>query len=255
MDEFKKHIQQHLDELDIDEPGEQNWDNIHQQLFPKKGLVISIAVKWAVAACVVLLAGIGFFLIDKESNTTKPMVVSPTVKKEVKSNASQPATTTTNDKEDGSVNVRGVEPISQKEPVTASTDARKEFAVEKKHTEPKRDYAAEKTLQGLESSFTQVINLEKERINTTPLNAEDPSYFKDFNQRIKEMETDEAIIKHDIRKQGITDELLDRLINIYQQKLNVLKQLQTEIQKTNNRYKQSRQQGQTDNQKTYFLNI
>ena len=254
MDEFKKHIQQRLDELDIDEPGEQHWENIHQQLFPKKGLVISIAVKWAVAACVVLLAGIGFFLIDKESKS-KPMVVSPSVTKEAKSTNTQPASSTTNDKEDGSVNVRGVEPISQKETVTASTDARKEFAVEKKHAEPKRDYAAEKALQGVESSFTQVINLERERINTTPLNAEDPSYFKDFNQRIKEMETDEAIIKHDIRKQGITDDLLDRLINIYQQKLNVLKQLQTEIQKTNTRYKQSKQQGQPDNQKTYFLNI
>lgn len=254
MDEFKKHIQQRLDELDIDEPSEQNWENIHQQLFPKKGLVISIAVKWAVAACVVLLAGIGFLLVEKNSNS-KPIVVSPSVTKEAKSNNNQPASSTTNDKEDGSVNVRGVEPISQKETVTAATDARKEFAVEIKHTEPKRNYAAEKALQGLESSFTQVINLEKERINTTPLNAEDPSYFKDFNQRIKEMETDEAVIKQEIRKRGITDDLLDRLINIYQQKLNVLKQLQNEIIKTNNRYKQSRQQVQTDNQKTYFLNI
>ena len=110
-------------------------------------------------------------------------------------------------------------------------------------------------MAGVENSFTQVINLEKERINTTPLNAEDPGYYKDFSQRMKEMETDEAIIKQDIRKQGITDNLLDRLINIYQQKLNVLKQLQTEIQKTNTRYKQGRQQGQMDNQKTYFLNI
>ncbi len=253
MDEFKKHIQQRLDELDIDEPNEQNWENIHQQLFPKKRLVVSMPVRWLAAACVILLAGIGFFLMDKESNT-KPIVVAP-VNKETKSNTAPPQSTTTNAKEEGSVNVRGVEPISQKEPVTASTDTRKEFAVEKRHTEPKRNYAAEKALAGVESSFTQVINLEKERINTTPLNAEDPGYYKDFSQRMKEMETDEAIIKQDIRKQGITDDLLDRLINIYQQKLNVLKQLQMEIQKTNTRYKQGRQQGQVDNQKTYFLNI
>ena len=254
MDDFKQHIQQHLDELDIDEPNGEHWENIHQQLFPKKKWVISMAVRWMAAACFVLLVGIGFFLLDKDSNP-KQMVVYPSIKKEVKSNTIQPASTTTNDKEEGSVNVRGLEPISQKETVIASTDERKEFAVQKKHPKTKTDYVAEKTLLGLESSFTQVINLEKERINTTPLNAEDPSYFKDFNQRMKEMETDEAIIKLDIKKRGITDELLDRLINIYQQKLNVLKQLQTEIQKTNNRYKQSRQQAQTDNQKTYFLNI
>ena len=254
MDEFKKHIQQRLDELDIDEPNDKNWENIQQQLFPKKKLVISMAVRWVAAACVILLVGIGFFLMDNNSNP-KQIVTVPSIQKEVKGNNVQQISTTKNTKEDGSVNVRGVESISQKEPVTASTDIRKEFAVERKHTEPKRDYATEKALQGVESSFTQVINLERERINTTPLNAEDPSYYKDFNKRMKEMETDEAIIKQDIRKQGISDDLLDRLINVYQQKLNVLKQLQTEIQKTNTRYKQSKQEGQADNPKTYFLNI
>ena len=254
MDELKKHIQQRLDELDIDEPSEQNWENIQQQLFPKKRLVISLTVRWLAAACVLLLAGIGFFLIDKNDNP-KPIVLVPLVTKEIKSSTVQPASAITNAKEDGGVGVRGMKLISQKETKTATTDSRKEFAIEKKHKEIKRNYTAEKALLGMESSFTQVINLERERINTTPLNAEDPGYYKDFGQRMKEMETDEAIIKHDIRKQGITDDLLDRLINIYQQKLNVLKQLQTEILKTNTRYKQSRQQGQVDNQKTYFLNI
>ena len=48
-------------------------------------------------------------------------------------------------------------------------------------------------------------------------------------------------------------ELLDQLINLYQQKLNTLKQLQTEMNKTNTRYKQSR--GPVDSTRTYFLNL
>jgi hypothetical protein len=67
------------------------------------------------------------------------------------------------------------------------------------------------------------------------------------------MERDEQNIKRDIRKGGLTDELLDQLINVYQQKLNMLKQLQNEIHKTNNRFKQNR--GPVDSTKPYFLNI
>ena len=82
---------------------------------------------------------------------------------------------------------------------------------------------------------------------------ETPDYFKDFTIEIRQIEKDEKVIKSDIAKRGMTDELLDQLINLYQQKLNTLKQLQIEMNKTNNRYKQSR--GPVDSVKTYFLNI
>ena len=109
------------------------------------------------------------------------------------------------------------------------------------------------TLNQIENTFTQIINLQKAKVNTTPLNAESPSYFNDFTIQMKHMERDEQTIKKDIRKSGLTDELLDQLINIYQQKLNMLKQLQNEINKTNSRFKQNR--GPVDSTKTYFLNI
>jgi cell division septum initiation protein DivIVA len=51
----------------------------------------------------------------------------------------------------------------------------------------------------------------------------------------------------------MTDELLDQLINVYQQKLTMLKQLQNEMQKLNTRYKQNRES--IDTAKTYFLNL
>jgi hypothetical protein len=67
------------------------------------------------------------------------------------------------------------------------------------------------------------------------------------------MEKDEKLIKSDIAKRGMTDVLLGQLINVYQQKLGLLKQLQIEMNKTNNRYKQNR--GPVDSTKTYFLNL
>lgn len=108
-------------------------------------------------------------------------------------------------------------------------------------------------MASLESSFTQVINLQKARISTTPLYAESPSYFKDFKLQMQQMEKDEKQIKAFISKHGMTDELLDQLINVYQQKLTMLKQLQNEMQKLNTRYKQNRES--VDTAKTYFLNL
>jgi glutamate mutase epsilon subunit len=83
--------------------------------------------------------------------------------------------------------------------------------------------------------------------------AESPEYFDDFKIQIKQMERDEKVIKSDIAKRGMSDQLLDQLINLYQQKLNTLKQLQIEMNKTNNRYKQNR--APVDPVKTYFLNL
>ena len=85
------------------------------------------------------------------------------------------------------------------------------------------------------------------------MNAESADYFNDFKIQIKQMELDEKVIKSDIAKHGMNDVLLDQLINVYQQKLNVLKQLQIEMNKTNNRFKQNR--GPVDSVKTYFLNL
>ncbi|MFX6911481.1 hypothetical protein ABTH68_19650, partial [Acinetobacter baumannii] len=80
----------------------------------------------------------------------------------------------------------------------------------------------------LEANFTQVINLQKARISTTPMYAESAAYFDAFKVEMRQMEKDEAEIKKDISSKGMTNELLDQLINIYQQKLNILKQLQLE---------------------------
>ena len=108
-------------------------------------------------------------------------------------------------------------------------------------------------LNGIESSFTQVINLQRAKLSTLPMYAETPEYFNDFKVQIRQMEKDEKTIKTDIAKRGLSGELLDQLINLYQQKLNILKQLQIEMNKTNNRFKQNR--GPVDSTRTYFLNI
>ena len=108
-------------------------------------------------------------------------------------------------------------------------------------------------LTDMENSFNQIINLQRVKVSGTPMFAETAEYFNDFKIQIRQMEKDEKVIKSDISKNGMRDELLEQLINLYQQKLTVLKKLQVEMNKTNNRFKQNR--GPVDSTKTYFLSI
>jgi len=246
MDELEKHIQQRLDELNADTPNLKGWDRLERRLFPPRRFKIVIPMGWAVAACMVLLAGIGLFLFNQKST---PSVAIAPAKKESKGVNNELIKPIPTPKAEAT---KDVALLTKKEKITPIASAVKR-KIPRNNRINEESLDDMKSLENIENSFTQVINMEKERVNTMPLTAEDPGYFKDFGRQINEMEVDEAAIKKEIKRHGITDGLLDRLINIYQQKLNVLKQLQKEIQKTNNRYKQGRTREETP--KLYFLNI
>jgi hypothetical protein len=244
MDELKKYLQQNAEKLDLDEPRPQVWEQIRQEVgVAKKTNVVMLVTRWAVAACVLALAGLGIWYMMGDQPSKAPVVAVVNGKPEEK-----------------------IPAPDKKQPVTETKQAAEEPTnlVAKTVTVPKQRRAVDNpvaaqlkagihVLTGIETSFTQVINLQKARVATIPMYAETPEYFNDFKVQIRQMEKDEKTIKADISKRGLNDDLLDQLINLYQQKLNILKQLQIEMNKTNNRFKQNR--GPVDSTRTYFLNI
>jgi hypothetical protein len=98
-----------------------------------------------------------------------------------------------------------------------------------------------------------MISMQKNKINTTPIYAEGADYFNEFKVQMGQMDTDEKQVRKDIKANGLKDDMIGQLINIYQKKLDLLKQLQLEMNKLNNRFKQNR--GPIDTTKTYFINI
>lgn len=245
MDDFKKYLQQRSDDLDVDMPREKVWQGINKELNPAKPMVALVYMKWAVAACVIALAGFGGYVLLNKPDTTYQLPVA--------SNKEQ----TTDSKQKLQEEPTRLQPTTTEQLVadnriTKPNDNRNQ-RINQPVTSNQQPVINITALEQVENSFTQVINLQKAKVNTTPLIAENPGYFNDFAIEMKRMERDEQSIKRDIRKSGLTDELLDQLINVYQQKLNMLKQLQNEIHKTNNRFKQNR--GPVDSTKPYFLNI
>jgi hypothetical protein len=243
MDEFKKYLLAEKESLESDEPSEKVWSGIQASFeAPVKTMLIS---SWAIAASVILLVGLGILIFNK-SNRTETQIVK-------------------------SINQKIIPPvIEEKDSIVHKVETTLAAAVDKKNQSKQKYYLAaspittihsvnelnvadQSKMKLMEASFTQIINLQKARISTTPIYAESPNYFKDFHVQLQQMEKDETKIKIYIQKNGMSDELLDQLINVYQQKLNMLKLLQTEMQKLNSRYKQNRPA--IDTMKTYFLNL
>lgn len=254
MDEFKKYLQENKSQLDIDEPRPLVWSHIEQQLKPTTAKISILKImSWAVAACIIVLAGIGGWSLLGDKKVTIPTKDNSVVKEEI-----TPPRHYQNDTFDG------IQPIKEQstvaESVTATVNPKQETKnsqqeiVNRKpdfiNPKPQTDYAL---IRNIESSFTQVINLQRDRISTTPMFAETPAYFNDFKIEIRQLEKEEKAIKTEITKKGLINDHLDQLINLYQQKLNILKQLQLEMNKTNNRFKQNREP--VDTTRTYFLSI
>ncbi len=265
MDELKKHIQNNKEALDCEELSPIVWENIQAQLksAPKTIRVIQL-VPWAVAACLIGLLGIGgwYFLqepsVKKVSSLVTSKVANKTrVHKEDQIVKSKPAEEKKSIVEPMIIQNNSEAPLlakqenqfysTQKRLVTKSDNNSSSYT----STEPIEISLA--AFKNLETSFTQVIHLQKNRINTMPMYAESAGYFKDFSLKLKEMDQEEKSIQVAIAKKGLNNELLDQLINLYQQKLIILKQLQLEMNKTNNRFKQNR--GPVDTTRTYFINI
>ncbi len=237
MDELKKYLHNHAEDLNLDEPGPQVWQNIQRETQPvKKASVVIMVTRWAAAACILALAGIGVWHMMGNKQNAPAEAIAKTA------TATQPVQLQPEQKE----------PVTEKA-IPENTIAKAEPRTKNKTGQPVDTDDRRVLLHNVESSFTQVINLQRERVSSTPMFAETPEYFNDFKIQIRQMEKDEKVIKSDIAKRGMTDELLDQLINLYQQKLNTLKQLQIEMNKTNNRFKQNR--GPVDPTKTYFLNL
>jgi hypothetical protein len=285
MDEFKKYLITNQEQLDTDEPSSLVWSKVQEQLKTQSGENFaqvhdeSISVKldttakvfsmrklvqWSAAACILGLAGIGAWYLFTDNNVVKPL------QEQVVTNEEKPnsATNNLNNATNSSTNNFDSTPQATEALVATESNAPSASATQpilSKATQSVQSRTASSAspvnnsnnamtaLANMETGFTQIINLQKGKISTTPMYAESASYFNEFKSQINQLEQEEKQIKKEISKKGLTDQQLDQLINLYQYKLTVLKQLQLEMNKTNNRYKQNR--GPVDSTRAYFINI
>lgn len=249
MDELKKYIQANRAALDSDEPAPGLLQDILAKVEPtpqQPSVPVIRIIRWAAAACIFGLAGVGLWSILDQDQPALPRKSQP-----LASNNSKPA---------AEIKARSSE--AQPASLAGNTTTQPNTSPLQHSPEMSKAAAASPAngssmdlaaFRNIQAGFVQVINLQKARINTIPMYAESADYFKDFSIEIRQMEKEEKIILSAISRRGINNDLLDQLINLYQQKLTILKQLQLEMNKTNNRYKQHR--GPVDTTRSYFISI
>ena len=250
MDELKKYIQQNASRLNVDEPGAEVWEGVKDAVKEVKMVkevggsnTIGLFTKWALAACVILLAGIGIWYVLTDRKTVE-QTATANVPEEKKANPVEAVPQNAEPEP---------EPAEKPAPLLLAKNSHRPKTNKPINQQPSLNSMELGELYELENSFSQVINLQRAAISTIPMYAETPEYFKDFKLQLKQIDKDEKSIKSDITHNGMNSELLDQLINLYQQKLSLLKQMQLEMNKTNNRFKQNR--APVDSTKTYFIKL
>lgn len=255
MDKLKHFLQENSDGLDTDLPSDALWLRIQQGAAPvaNKATTLRLVVRYAAAACLVgLIVASALWFYHPQNSTVAPAAVTNNVQEETPVTAPEneaPASLPEADK-----TLAAAEKEPQKKAIDQPKKTAKKLAVKQPpHTVSAQQQLAEHITNELSNNYAQLVSMQLTRVRTTPVYAEDPNYFNDFKMQLKQMDEDEAAIKKDIKSNGLNDVLLQQLINLYQQKLTVLKNLQTEINKMNNQVKQK--QLPTDSVQNHFINI
>lgn len=264
MDKFKEYLLLNKEALGEDVPSQKVWNTISKNIpsanqnlddfnataTPKKGLLFSIA-KWTAAACIFALAGIGGWHLLSSKNIIEPTIAQNNI---------TPNINATNTNIESAINIDIDTPFNKINLVSGIETNVVKLVEPKKHKPtPNPTYTSPLTvtqqqeINNIENNFNSVITLAKNKIANTPIYGENASFYSDFIDKFKQMENDEKVVKKEIVQFGLNDMLLEQLINIYQQKLNVLKLLQSEIHKTNIRFKQYR--NAVDTLKASYLEI
>jgi hypothetical protein len=245
MDKLKEYLLRHKTDLDVDPPPGDAWENIGSKLgddpgqtgFAGKPWFSTRVVRYAAAACVIALAGIGLWLVFRDKKTPADLV---------KQNSRVIITAP----------VPGVAPTPGKEKIEDSSRKKERVAgkdVARHKSRPRKPVEIADEVAVIGKSYSRLIDYQLRKLRTTPLYAENGSYFSFYVEQFKQMDKDEEEVRNDIKTYGLTNEYLDQLIRVYQEKLNLLKNLQTEINKMNNKVREK--EAPTGRIEVHYLNI
>lgn len=210
MDSLKNYFRKHERDMQVEAPDESGmWARMEarqKQHRPKR--VTMMAMRFAAAACILLLIGLGirqWIAADDQPGTLKEGAQASTpLKKELVPD--------TANEEGQPVIVRRTEEKSEQQDVR---------------------FKRVKKAQPVDVGLTQLVAYRLERLRRTPVYAETPEFFTEFGQQLQQMDADEALLKKDMETYGFNDRLVEALVTIYEQKLNLLEGLQSEIKKMN----------------------
>ncbi|MBS1512199.1 MAG: hypothetical protein JST86_15225 [Bacteroidetes bacterium] len=229
MDELKKYLQQHRQKMEEDTPSAKVLQQVLQQSKQvKKTGTLRLLYRVAAAACIAA-AGLFWWMGNHQESASavRPVAAVPSFQVPAQKPfvAIKPGT---------SESIAATPNITVKQSAT--------FAAE-----------TEQLVQSFSHNYNELVNLQLQHIRNTPVYTETADYFTDFKSALQQSALNEQSIRFSIRDHGLNDQLLQQLIAVYQQKINLLKDLQREINKINSKAKEFKQPG--DSLVAHYINI
>lgn len=226
MDEFKLFIREKKQEMDIDEPTLEVWENIRTAAVKEKIFRYKLI---AAASTIIVIIGAVFlsniFYSSKTALTANNQTKIPSVD------------TTQNNPLNTQNSLRSEYATVVKKPLLVHNKNGIKKEVHKPIPNNNNVDQQSSVVQGfgeMQKSFAIIINHQINTLRKTPLySGEDGNSFNVFKKGLQDLNTDEENTKAEVYQTGLHDVQIEKLINIYQQKIVLLKKLQSEIAKVN----------------------
>lgn len=225
-DSFKNHIDQHAAELEIESPAVDTWDRIRSAIATNKpAKVIGINKKWwYAAACLLVLIGMGVLVyVNRPGKKIDDTIVKEQPK--ISTPVSIPVPVDTSEK--GIAVVPAVKETRAKIEPQQKATAKRINAGEKA-----RSVQLPPELLQVQTGYNDLIAAQVKYVQSMPVYGESVDYFESFVIDFKGLDKEEKQLRKTIVQKGLQENSIDELATIYQQKLMILKRLQTEINKT-----------------------
>ena len=236
MDEVKKYLQQNREELDSEIPSDAVWEKLECGMYPAVKVVqLKKAGAWIAAATVLLVAGCLYYFLYADSDPVPKQLAGKNDSGGLITKQASPAV-----KPVDSLVAIVTMPIKKNKIVSSGGG----IVAQKKKVYGYED---------LEAGYKEIVDIQLASLRKQPIYGRDGNYFAYFREQIRELGDEEKKAKQRIRLEGVQSTGLDELITILQRKLTLLKQLQFEINKMNNRMQQ--QDASIQHQKPSYINL
>jgi hypothetical protein len=222
--QLKDHIGQHADELEIESPDPDTWKRIEKLRVNTRPARVNIDRAWLyAAACLLILMGLVIvFNINRTPGVINDNANGDLVK-------SLPRVTRQIPNEDPKIAVTADRPIVKTRQAPAVR------VVENKKASRRQSAKLPQEIVQIQSGYGSLIASQVKQIQSMPVYGEAALYFESFVVDFKKLDQQEKQLRKTVMQEGLQENSLDELALIYQQKLTILKMLQREIDKADNR--------------------
>jgi len=230
MDKLKDYITHNRPKLDIHVPDQAAWEQLDRRLTYRSGKrgKVFFFFRAALAACVIGLAGIGlYFLLLHEEEATqaeKPLLAYPRLPaRQLPRGTDAPTRQATGDS-------AALPEAAVLHPLPSGPE-RKNQEAQTKGARGESD---------INAVYASRIQQQIEKINSTPIFADDPAFFSVYVQQLQHFTAIEKQIREELALFGTDDRKLEAMVHIYQTKLALLERLLEDIKRVNRFPEQSK---------------